>query len=487
MTKKLIIFATGWNFIGNFIPLIVGLFAIPLLIKGMGTERFGLLTLLWMGLGYFSLFDFGLGRALTKFISEKINPLESKADVEIVWTALITLSAIGLFFSFLLLIFSEPLLEMLLPSSSVMRSEGLIALKLLALGIPVVTLSAGLIGILEGLQSFKSIAFIRMPLGVMTFLAPLIVLYFTENISWIICALLVSRLMALFALLSVLLAGKLYLFGYFTFSFHKLKPLVTFGGWVTVSNIVGPLMTYLDRFYIGPGLGLSSLAYYTVPYDILIRLQIIPQSIMGAMFPSMVVNKNSNIDQYMKVYEKGGKIAFFIMFPVFAIIFLMAPEWLMLWLGKSFSENSFTVVQLLCVGWLINLTAQPGILSLMADGRPDLISKLLLVEFIPYILLLTYLSQRFGINGVAAAWTIRVSIDALAINFLVYCRNSQLKNIAMQSSLAIFYVILFFILLLNVHDLNIKVLVSSLILMASSFFIYKILGKNIIKNFLSNS
>ena len=117
LTKKLIIFSTGWNFIGNFIPLIVGLFAIPLLIKGMGTDRFGLLTLLWMGLGYFSVFDFGLGRALTKFVSEKANNFENKADIQIIWTALIVLSVIGLLFSIFLLVFSDPLLEKLLSTS----------------------------------------------------------------------------------------------------------------------------------------------------------------------------------------------------------------------------------------------------------------------------------------------------------------------------------------------------------------------------------
>lgn len=439
-----------------------------------------------MGLGYFSVFDFGLGRALTKFISEKANNFQNKSDIQIVWTALIALSVIGLFFSFFLLVFSEPLLEKLLPISSMIQDEGLIAIRLLALGIPMVTLSAGLIGILEGFQSFKIIALIRMPLGVMTFLAPLITLQFTENIGSIVCALLVCRLSALFALLYALLAHKPLLLSFFSVNFKRIKPLVAFGGWITISNIVGPLMTYLDRFYIGPVLGLASLAYYTVPYDILIRLQIVPQSIMGAMFPSMVANKSININQYIKVYEKGGKITFLIMFPIISIIFLMAPEWLMLWLGKSFSENSFTVVQLLSVGWLINITAQPGILSLMVDDRPDLISKLHLLEIIPYLLLLTYLSNKFGINGVAAAWTIRVSIDALAINFLVYCRSSHLKIIAVQSALGIFFVILFYILLWNINDFNFKVIVSLLILVASYLLIFRALGKNTLKQIIFN-
>jgi O-antigen/teichoic acid export membrane protein len=59
-----------WNLVGWGAPLLVALAVIPLLIKGLGIERFGALTLIWMGIGYFSLFDIGLGRALTKLVGK---------------------------------------------------------------------------------------------------------------------------------------------------------------------------------------------------------------------------------------------------------------------------------------------------------------------------------------------------------------------------------------------------------------------------------
>src|SRR5229473_5275807 len=63
---------TLWNLLGQALPLAIGVFAIPLIIRHLGTERFGLLTLVWMVVGYFSLFDFGLGRALTSLVAQKI-------------------------------------------------------------------------------------------------------------------------------------------------------------------------------------------------------------------------------------------------------------------------------------------------------------------------------------------------------------------------------------------------------------------------------
>jgi O-antigen/teichoic acid export membrane protein len=51
---------TAWNLAGQILPLLAAVFAIPILIEGMGVERFGVFMLAWVVLGYFSLFDLGL-------------------------------------------------------------------------------------------------------------------------------------------------------------------------------------------------------------------------------------------------------------------------------------------------------------------------------------------------------------------------------------------------------------------------------------------
>ena len=55
--------------------MIIGLLVIPYLDKNLGIERIGLLTIFWSLIGYFSVFDFGLGRAITQKISTIQNDL----------------------------------------------------------------------------------------------------------------------------------------------------------------------------------------------------------------------------------------------------------------------------------------------------------------------------------------------------------------------------------------------------------------------------
>ena len=84
---SLLVRNTVWNLVGQVAPMSVGLFAIPLLIRRIGTDRFGILTIAWMVVGYFSLFDLGLGRAMTNLVAQRLGGSRQEELPAIVWTA----------------------------------------------------------------------------------------------------------------------------------------------------------------------------------------------------------------------------------------------------------------------------------------------------------------------------------------------------------------------------------------------------------------
>jgi len=59
-----------YNVISQLIPLLVALMVLPVLIHGLGIRRYGVLSLSWTILGYFTVFDMGLGGATTKYVAE---------------------------------------------------------------------------------------------------------------------------------------------------------------------------------------------------------------------------------------------------------------------------------------------------------------------------------------------------------------------------------------------------------------------------------
>ena len=88
---------TLWSLVGKIVPMLGALVSIPILIKALGTDRFGVLTLAWILVGYFSLFDLGLSRALTYFVARKEGAGQQEDLLSMIWTALILMCGLGVF------------------------------------------------------------------------------------------------------------------------------------------------------------------------------------------------------------------------------------------------------------------------------------------------------------------------------------------------------------------------------------------------------
>ena len=75
---KLLLRNSALNLIGQIIPLVIAVFGIPFIIRIIGNDRFGLLSIALIVLGYFTIFDLGLGRATVKFVAEALSKMEMK-------------------------------------------------------------------------------------------------------------------------------------------------------------------------------------------------------------------------------------------------------------------------------------------------------------------------------------------------------------------------------------------------------------------------
>src|SRR5260370_3776173 len=71
----------------------------------------------------------------------------------------------------------------------------------------------------------------------------------------------------------------------FALKLSLVHPLLVLGGWMTVSNLVSPIIVYLDRFLIWALLSVSTVAAYTVPFGMVTRLTVIPGAMAGVLLP----------------------------------------------------------------------------------------------------------------------------------------------------------------------------------------------------------
>jgi O-antigen/teichoic acid export membrane protein len=410
---------TIYSLIGQGSPLLVAVFAIPQLIKGLGTDRFGILTLAWMVLSYFSLFDLGLGRALTQLVAEKLGQESGEKEIPaLVGTASFLMLILGLVGAVVFAALSPVIVYNTLKIPPDLQSETLIAFYLLSASVPLVTSTAGTVGILSALQRFDLINAVRIPLGLLMFLGPLLVLQFSNSLVPVIAVLLVARFFAWGIYIWLCFHAMPALQNQMQFKKALLVPLLKFGGWMTVSNIVGPLMLYMDRFLIAGLMSVTAVAYYTTPYEILTKLWLIPSSVVSVLFPAFSTSFTQEPLRAKQMFNRGVKYIFLILFPITLIIITFANDGLTLWIDKDFAQNSTSVSQCLAVGILISSLCQVPLAFIHGIGRPDITAKFHFIELPLYLMVLWNFTTNFGILGAAYAWVLRVLLDTVLLFYV---------------------------------------------------------------------
>lgn len=396
----------------------MAIIAIPLIINSMGASKFGILALMWMLIGYFSLFDFGVGRAIIQMISKEIGLKNTLKVGKILQSGLMLMFFFGALGGGLLLMLGDTMVVSFLNISKNLESEALEAFSLVFYFIPVVTLSIFFRSVLEAYQEFKVANLLRAMLGVLNFLSPVLVLEYSDNLVYIAVSLILSRFLYLLAgfLACIRVIPGLKIFP--RFDFYIVKGLLAFGGWMTVTNIIGPLMSYLDRFFIGAHLSMDKVAYYSTPYDLIANLTLIPGAIVTTTFPMLSDYYHRNKSKALSVYKASIRYSFISMFPIALFFVVFSYDILRIWISEEFAESGSTVLKLLVIGRFFNGFSQAPFGLIQSAKRPDITSKIHLFELPLYILAIWVCIPHYGIVGAAVVWSIRSIIDFLLLFFI---------------------------------------------------------------------
>ena len=184
---------------------------------------------------------------------------------------------------------------------------------------------------------------------------------------------------------------------------------------MSVCNIVSPLMVTADRFVISAVLGASMVAYYTVPYEALSRVLILPSALTSALFPRLAYVMTTDASGARRLYKKCLFWVTAAMVPICLMIAVFAKWGLALWLGDDFSEKSWLIACILATGVMLNGIAFVPFAAIQASGDARTTAILHVLELIIYIPALFFLMNFFGLVGAAIAWSMRMGLDLTAL------------------------------------------------------------------------
>lgn len=418
-----------WSLAGTGLPLIVAAASIPSLIAALGTTRFGVLSLAWIVVGYFSLFDLGLGRAITQLVAQKIGSGEESEVPSVVWIGMSLMIALGIVGGLVVAALSPWLVNSKLEIPPPLRAETLTAFYLLAASIPVVIMTAATRGVLEARHRFDVVNIVRAPLGALTYLGPLAVLPFSHELPPMVGALVAVRVLTCAVYLVACLRLYPELARKAPFNRDLLRQMLSFGGWMTLSNVAAPLLLYIGRLALAVMVSAEAVAFFSTPYDVVINLLIIPGVFVSVLFPMFAQQIAADKPAVRKLYRQSLIAMAVVMLPLTVLTFVAARPALAWWINPVFSENGFRVAQLLAIGIFINSFGHLSQALVQAHGRPDLTAKLHVVELVVHIPYLFWLISHHGVVGAAIAWVIRVTLSTIVLGTMASrCLAGSISN-----------------------------------------------------------
>lgn len=396
-----------YNLLGSIIPLGVSLVTIPIYLGLIGEARYGVLAIAWLLLGYFGLFDLGLGRATAQRIAA-LRDGTAAERAQTFWTALTLNIGLGVMGGLLIWPVAAYFFGQVFKIDEALRPEMQAAVPWLILAVPMATLSGVLTGALQGRERFLELNLISVSSTVLFQLLPLAVARFWEvDLAVLLPAALCARL---FTLLVLFIRCRRHIFqGHpATFARAQAGSLLRFGGWVTVTAFVGPMMVILDRFIIGAIVGAKAVAFYTVPFQLGERSTLLSGALTSALFPRFAAVAP---EERRRLASMGLRALTAVMTPAIAVGILLVEPFLAWWITPAFAEQSAPVGQILLLGFWANGFANIPYAQLQAQGNPNRVAQCHLAEVLPYFALLYLGLHYFGLVGAAAAFSLRVLVD----------------------------------------------------------------------------
>ena len=396
------------NFLGQGWVALMGLAFIPIYVRYLGIEAWGLMGLFALLHAWLALLDAGmtptLGREMARFTAGQQTPQAIRdllRTLECVCLGTATLIAAAVWASSGWLA-SDWLKVDKLPIDAVQRAISIMALLVALRFVEGIYKSA-----LFGLQRQVWTNGVNAALATLRGVGAVLVL---AAVSPTIEAFFLWQ--ALVSLLSVLCLGAgvhrslPHGPGRASFSLATLLPVWRFAGGMTCITLLALLLTQVDKLLLSRLLTLQDFGYYSLASMVAGALYLLITPITTSLFPKMVeLVSSGNTTALAGVYHHGAQLVAVLTAPVAALLAFHGAGVLFAWSGSvELARAAGPVLAALAIGAFLNgLVYVPYQLQL-AHGWTGLTLKINLFAVLLLVPMILWVVPRYGALGAAWVW-----------------------------------------------------------------------------------
>ena len=407
MSLKKNIFA---NYVSQIYVTIIGIVIVPLYIKYMGAEAYGLVGFFAMLQAWFSLLDMGLtptmARETARFHGGAIDALSYRRLVRALEGIFFVIAFIGggaMFFA------STYIANDWLQASHLAIDEVQIAIELIAVIIALRWMGGLYRGVISGSEQLVWLGAYNTFIATMRFVGVLLVLnyvgttptlFFGYQLGVAVVELIILLWKAYY-LLPVIPIGKR-----IAWSWTPLKPVLKFSLSIAFTTSVWILVTQTDKLVLSKLLPLAEYGYFTLAVLVASGVTVISGPVSGAIMPRMAkLEAEGDYDGLICVYRQATQLVAIIASASSITVAFCAELLLWAWTGDNLlAHNAAPILGLYAMGnGILAVSAFPYYLQYAkGDFRLHIIGNILFVILgVPAII---WSANQYGGVGAGYVW-----------------------------------------------------------------------------------
>lgn len=400
------------SYVSQIYLVVISVAILPIYMKYMGAEAYGLVGFFAMLQGLFSLLDFGLTPTISRQTAQYNAGAETALGFRQLFRSLcLIFTCIACVGGGLLFYFNNYIAKHWLKLENLAMSDVLFCLQIMAICVALRWMTGLYRGVISGFEHIVWLSVSNIVIATLRFPGVLLYMYYfgftVKNFFIFQLVVAVVEFVAL-AFKAQILLPKLKQPVRIGWSIQPVKPLLSFALTIALTSSVWVLLTQLDKFVLSGILPLSEYGYFTLAVLVAGGILQIGTPISSAIMPRMARLQGERKYYELKVVYVGAtEFVAVVVVTAGIILAALAQPVLYVWTGDAvLAQKAAPILQLYALGnAILTLGAFPYYLQ-YAKGNLRLHFIGNLITAILLIPVIIWAAKNYGAIGAGWAWVL---------------------------------------------------------------------------------
>lgn len=422
------------TYVATAVTAVQALVITPVLVHGLGTERYGIWALVASFALFAGLLDLGLASATVRYVALAEGRGDFDLLVRTVSASFWILSGFAVLAVIVGVVFAPFFPRVFGVTREQSAALSLVVLVAVSVGFRLV--AGAFMGSLSGLQRYSANGLISSAVTVVQTVAYAVIVWSGGKLVALGVALL--ALTAVDALARYVVLRRHVPDLTLSFRVFKLpfaKRLLAVSAWISSTQVATIVRYRLDTVVVGLIVGVRAAGVYAVGQMLFIAADRFIRPILTGFFPySAELGGRRDTTTLRSAMLTGTRISLAVAGPACLSLILLAGPALAVWVGESFHEARLVVVYLAAALLLATLT-RAGLLMLQGSGNVRIPAAIVWLEAVVNLALSIVLGVTLGLTGVALGTLLATACVSTAVGVPYICKAFAVPTFSFVSSI----------------------------------------------------